>query len=918
MEDICSRYAPGLGPDGFSPRSSRGSENPSPADSSDGVEASERPGAGAARRAKPQLVSDFLLSVRRASTEKDERRVSVEDGATAPREGGRGSRNTWSAASAPSLLAGAGDAGALKRSRTLETRCSSEHQPSAASVPEDEEEAPRRCAETAALGGPRRRPSPQLPAVGPPDDGAEDAPAARARAPDAGTDMSPLRGPRWCKQRSMISTASAEHSSTEGRRTALLKGASAMSIQTCDGRIFEVLEELKSSQPRVVNSQPIIGLLAGSRLGSTRNGETVGEGLWERSMVSPSSKKTIAREALGSLLLVHDFVMVPFHVFGPLLGAWETAMSWIARLFWTLDVPASFFAGYFKVQGSPEMRPGVVARRYARTWLAFDLLCLALDWTNCLGGGRLPVAHGFHLGHLGRFLRVARIARAVQSAKLWTDRLVRSEEVRLVGSILWSVVLMLGMAHFVACAWYANAAVGAEASWLRENGLRDATVMDHYAFALHWSLAQYPGEMILAPEGSSQRMFALVVVFLFFVAAAMFVSRITTSMTRLHILSSHQSKQFAELHRFLIDHRISRELAMRVHRNAEHALAMQKRNAPDSSIELFQMVSLDLQVDVHYEVHSPVLLQHPFFRNFMEVNSAAVRMICHTGASNFIQSPGDIVFSNGETPVLPRMLFVVEGSLYYTRQRERKDVKEGQWLCEAVLWTRWTHCGTLMARSDCRMLSITAQAFHKACEKFPSLHPGEYADQFVHHLNEYLDDLTDMRLSDAQVESMLEAAFPEWQDAASPEALRPDSPGSQASPLAGQQPSGPGWGAFARAAAGGPGRAGAGRRPRRGSQLSLGSCSQKSLQSLSSSGSVRSLRSATRLPPPPPSPPSAPAEAGGAEFSAIACGAPPQPLPLASDLGLCAPGEPGAGEFAGLRLALPHQCGAEAAAPPGP
>jgi hypothetical protein len=704
----------------------------------------------------------------------------------------------------------------------------------------------------------------------------------------------------------MISTAS-----TEGRRTALLKGASAVSIQTCDGKIFEVLEELVNSEPRAVNSQPIIGLLAGSRLlGSSRSMEPPSEGLWERSMVSPSSKKTIAREAFGSLLLVHDFIMVPFHVFGPLHNVWEASMAWIGRLFWTCDVPASFFAGYFKVQGSPEMRPGVVARRYARTWLAFDVLCLALDWTNCLAGGHLFVAHGLHLGHLGRFLRVARIARAVQSAKLWTDRLVRSEEVRLMGSILWSVVLMLGMAHFVACAWYANTAVGAEATWLHENGLRDATVMDHYAFALHWSLAQYPGEMILAPEGPRERLFALVVVFLFFVAAAMFVSRITTSMTRLHILSSHQSKQFAELHRFLIDHRISRELAMRVHRNAEHALAVKKRNAPDSSIELFQMVSLDLQVDVHYEVHSPVLLQHPFFRNFMEVNPAAVRMICHTGASHFMQSPGDIVFSNGETPVQPRMLFVVEGSLYYTRQRQRKDVKEGQWLCEAVLWTRWTHCGTLMARSDCRMLAITAHAFHKACEKFPSLHPGEYADQFVHHLNEDLDDLTDMRLSDSQMESMLEAAFPEWQELTS-QADRPDSPGSQASPIAGQHTCAPSWGAFARAASSGSGRAGPGRirRPRRGSQVSLGAASQKSLQSLSSSGSVRSLCTATRQAPPPcpAGRPIGPTEPRSLEFSPIGCDAPPPTLLPASDV------EHGDREFAGLSLALPNQCGAEGA-----
>jgi len=292
---------------------------------------------------------------------------------------------------------------------------------------------------------------------------------------------------------------------------------------------------------------------------------------------------------------------------------------------------------------------------------------------------------------------------------------------------------------------------------------------------------------------------------LFFIVATIFVSTITTSMTRLQIISSKQSSQFAQLRRFLLDKGISRQLAMKVLRNAQHAVSEQKHNAPESSVELLEIISTPLRAELHFEVHSRVICSHPFLDAFADENPPAARKFCHTAVSTLTLSIGDNLFNDCETPVRPRMFFIVTGSLEYFRRTQSSpssppgcsrssvltkstscgrssisgakagrisskrayEVGPGQSVCEAVLWTNWTHCGTLKALSECGITELDAKLFQEACSTFPSMHPGLYATKFVEHLNELADRdrslLSDLPPGDYQISRMLECAFPQWE-----------------------------------------------------------------------------------------------------------------------------------------------------------
>merc|ERR1719329_358846 len=245
-------------------------------------------------------------------------------------------------------------------------------------------------------------------------------------------------------------------------------------------------------------------------------------------------------------------------------------------------------------------------------------------------------------------------------------------------------------------------------------------------------------------------------------------------MTRLQIITSHQSSRMAQLRKYLTNRRISRKLSFRVLRNAQHAMVEQKRNVAESKVEVLQVISTPLMVEVHFEVYSPLLLSHDFFSCFANFNPAGMRRVCHSAVSMVRLSPGDVLFSDHEKPSHPRMFFVQSGRLQYMRQDgSTSPLSCGNWASEPVLWTTWTHCGTMRAEAHSQLIELDAQKFRDVLDAFPMQHVGRYAEAFVHILNmashdepEVLDDMGDFL--ENYIPEMLVYAFPEIQGPINP------------------------------------------------------------------------------------------------------------------------------------------------------
>merc|ERR1719330_259948 len=104
----------------------------------------------------------------------------------------------------------------------------------------------------------------------------------------------------------------------------------------------------------------------------------------------------------------------------------------------------------------------------------------------------------------------------------------------------------------------------------------------------------------------------------------------------------------AMLREYLARRGISRRLTLRVQRNAVYALQMIRQNCSEADVQLLQMISEPLLMEIHFEVRARVLQAHPFFQFLQDKCPAAVCKVCHHSVRAIVLSPGDVLFVDQE------------------------------------------------------------------------------------------------------------------------------------------------------------------------------------------------------------------------------------------------------------------------------
>jgi len=443
-------------------------------------------------------------------------------------------------------------------------------------------------------------------------------------------------------------------------------------------------------------------------------------------------------------------------------------------------MPKTLVTGFLQNNGTIEMRTAKVVHRYFMTWFFLDLLVVGCDWTELVMGNfndSWRVGRGFRALRMLRTIRMLRMMKAPEITGFISEH-IRNETMLLSAAIAKIIFSMVAVAHVIACLWYlvGKFLSGRSTSWVYVNDVEEMGIGGRYAISFHWSLSQFAGDLLLDPGNVGERVFTVVVLFSAIIVSASFVSSLTTSMTQLQIITSTQSTQLSALRRFLADNTISPSLAVRVTRNAQHALKEHKRNMPEGNVELLKYISNPLLVELHFEIYSHLLMVHPFFFRYNEINPAGIRKICHVAVATLTLSAGDVLFSDLEVPTLPRMFFVISGAIEYKQEDESdKRIGKDSWLCEAACWTRWTHCGTAVAMPDTRLLVLETAAFQDIISPFPSDHAGNYGVEYVQRLNKAGKlSLTDGPMPGATIREMIDNAFPNDQDSSSDESSSSD------------------------------------------------------------------------------------------------------------------------------------------------
>ena len=111
----------------------------------------------------------------------------------------------------------------------------------------------------------------------------------------------------------------------------------------------------------------------------------------------------------------------------------------------------------------------------------------------------------------------------------------------------------------------------------------------------------------------------------------------------------------------------------------------------------------------------------------------------------------DALFAGGKR--CDHAFFYLRGVLSYVQEpstspvldEEEHDIVDETWLCEAGLWTEWTHVGSAMARAPCQLFSLSADGVVKLLAKHRLIREltSEYSYQFYTRLCLARPPLTD-------------------------------------------------------------------------------------------------------------------------------------------------------------------------------
>lgn len=472
----------------------------------------------------------------------------------------------------------------------------------------------------------------------------------------------------------------------------------------------------------------------------------------------PSSSQRIAWDLASVVIMLYDLVMIPLQVFNLPDTRFSVIMGWTSTLFWTLDMLGSFFIGFHE-RGAIEMRPARIARHYLKTWFGVDITVLAIDWIQiAISGsettesiGILRISKSLRLGRVLRMLRLLRLVKVLSVVTEFSDY-IQSDSILTILGVCRLTMGIFAINHFIACAWYGLGTIelGPRVeTWvekLERDYNREVPTEYRYATSLHWSLTQFtPASMEVTPRNALERAFTVCIITMALVLFSSFVSSITAAMTRLHQINSEQTRLHEKVRRYITDNKVSLELGNCVYGFIRQHKSSQSRRVLERDVAVFEAMPEELRIRLHYEVYVPVLLAHPFFHLFVQVDNFAVSAVSHLAMSQELLPSGQQLFAAGKRAT--RMYVVLGGAAQYQFERgsEQKELKVEvrDFVSEIAIWAVWDHRGLFVAEGNCEFAALDHEAFRQILTKHaPFRQCRDFAQAYLARLDG--EELTDI------------------------------------------------------------------------------------------------------------------------------------------------------------------------------
>lgn len=440
-------------------------------------------------------------------------------------------------------------------------------------------------------------------------------------------------------------------------------------------------------------------------------------------VIDPNSGLRMAWATAGMCFMVYDLITLPMQAFEFEESDFGTGMSWLGQIFWTLDILFSFFTGVF-INSELVRSLRTIAWVYMKGWFMFDLIVVVPLWIVLILGADSDYVNNIKAFRYLRMLRFLRLLRLAKFERMLSDALasINSPVLLLVLGMVKLMVCLILLSHINACIWFSVGKV--DQGWTMQ--VDGKSKFFKYLASMHWALTQFQGTSEIVPgETTGERLYAVCTVLFSLLILSTFVSSLTNMMMELQHLSEDRKFQDREVRSFLVDHRISSSLSVRVRKYVEWKQKLQKKQHDE--VKIAGILPEQLLMDLQDEIRTPLFVHHPFFSLFRDIYPRLSRRLSHTALQVLSPAPGELMFAAQETCF--RMYFILEGEGVYTIIRRHVDgqaetvgeanLRKGQHVSEPALWMQWQHRGNFVISKFASIVVLTADSFEALIKTHP-------------------------------------------------------------------------------------------------------------------------------------------------------------------------------------------------------
>jgi hypothetical protein len=299
---------------------------------------------------------------------------------------------------------------------------------------------------------------------------------------------------------------------------------------------------------------------------------------------------------------------------------------------------------------------------------------------------------------------------------------------------------VLSLTHIFGCLWFGISSRLAEDpeylgdTWVEYYELNDAPFEYQYFTSLHWASTQItPASMEIFPKNEPERRYNVLIVFSGLLLFSSFLSQITNAVSQLQQLGAEDHRNFAMLRRFLRDHNVRQDLAVRIRRYIEFSMSEKAKVVSQEKVVMLNWLSKGLKHELSQADVEPYFRAHPCLADLADADSWLTRAVCMRATSPESCAPEDVIFTTG---LVSLGLYVVKrGNFTYGTEDGMRTLTRGDsakqrtppiFLAEMSLMLtesdeniQWTHRGMMRSTGFGMLVLVHRGKFLKTMLDFP-------------------------------------------------------------------------------------------------------------------------------------------------------------------------------------------------------